>query len=176
MRQPIDHRPVPGELLVHPLSLAALAALLVNDHLLKELWGNSLTGKLSDIAGVALFPLLLLTVARLGLDHRWPEALRRPEAVMIAIAVTAAGFASVKLLGPVGDAYASTIGALRWVARLGTAGYQPIDVVRDPTDVLVLPILTVSYYVARRLDARTASDNVACSSRRGDQVGPSVKV
>src|ERR1044072_1491572 len=45
------------DLLVSPLFLAALAALLLNDLLLKTLFHNLVTGKLSDVAGLFIFPL-----------------------------------------------------------------------------------------------------------------------
>lgn len=147
-------RPTPGDLLLHPISLTAVALLLVNDHVLKSLWGNALTGKLSDVAGVLLFPLLLITAARLGLDRRCPHLTRGPVAVAAAVGVTAAGFAAVKLIGPVGDAYALTIGALRWMARLGSGELRPIVVVRDSSDVLVLPVLAITVAVINRVDGR----------------------
>jgi hypothetical protein len=43
----------------HPLPLATVLLLAVNDHLLKARWPGLLTGKLSDFAGLFFFPLLL---------------------------------------------------------------------------------------------------------------------
>lgn len=39
--------------------IAGLFVLLVNDHLLKDLFGNWMTGKLSDFAGLLIFPMFL---------------------------------------------------------------------------------------------------------------------
>src|SRR5690242_20127817 len=52
--------------LLHPLPLAAVAVLAINDHLLKGagVLPGWLTGKLSDIAGLFFFPLLLTALAR----------------------------------------------------------------------------------------------------------------
>ena len=52
----------PGDLLRHPVALIALAAWLLNDHVLKSAFGNEWTGKLSDGAGLIVFPLLLLSL------------------------------------------------------------------------------------------------------------------
>src|SRR3990170_5839611 len=49
----------------HPLTLACIGLLLVNDHFLKRLYPSTLTGKLSDFAGLFFFPFLL--TALLGL-------------------------------------------------------------------------------------------------------------
>ena len=50
--------------LTHPLALAALALLALNDHYLKAAYHNALTGKLSDVAGVLLLPFFLKAVTR----------------------------------------------------------------------------------------------------------------
>ncbi len=144
-----DEQQTPGALLIQPASVLAVALLVLNDHVLKDLWGNTTTGKLSDIAGVFLFPLLILSIVRL-LDPFRPGIGQGPLAAASAAALTGAGFAAVKLLGPVGDSYATTVGAVRWLALLGTGGLRPIEVVRDPTDLLVLPVLIASYVLASK--------------------------
>ncbi|MFE4500273.1 hypothetical protein ACFRFQ_10450 [Rhodococcus sp. NPDC056743] len=132
----------PGDLLLSPWALVSVATVLINDHVLKDAFGNTLTGKLSDIAGVFLFPLLLLSVL---------EVLRRSlvgrAAIAWSIAVTGIGFAAVKLVAPVGDAYEWVIGFLRWAAGGLRGDILPILVFRDPSDLWVLPILFASYLV-----------------------------
>ncbi len=49
-------RPAP---LLHPVSLASMALLGLNDHVLKGLFPGLITGKLSDFAGLVFFPLVL---------------------------------------------------------------------------------------------------------------------
>ncbi len=44
--------------LLHPVFLTGLFLLLLNDHYLKDAYGNWWTGKLSDVAGVLFLPLL----------------------------------------------------------------------------------------------------------------------
>ena len=49
-------------LLLNHIFLASLLILLLNDHYLKYAYSNWLTGKLSDVAGIILLPLLLLYI------------------------------------------------------------------------------------------------------------------
>ena len=49
----------PGSALLHPLVLGAVALLLLNDHVFKARWPSWWTGKLSDVAGLVMFPLVL---------------------------------------------------------------------------------------------------------------------
>ena len=143
----------PGDLLLRAPALIAVALVVVNDQILKERYGNWLTGKLSDIAGVFVLPLVIVSALELA---RWslgrhPWASSRPE-VALAIATTAIGFASVKLVGPVGDTYANAIGWIRAVvassARREWQPTGPIEVIRDWTDLLVLPVLIGSWLLA----------------------------
>lgn len=132
----------PGDLLLSPWALVSVSVILVNDHVLKGAFGNTMTGKLSDVAGVFLFPLLLLSVL---------EVLRRKlagrAAIVWSIAVTGIGFAAVKTVSPIGDAYEWVIGFFRWTAGGFRGELLPIVVFRDPSDLWVLPILFASYLV-----------------------------
>ena len=56
---------LPGRELLSPLPLAALAVMILNDHVLRSRWPSWLTGKLSDFAVVLYFPFLL--TATLGI-------------------------------------------------------------------------------------------------------------
>ncbi len=114
--------------LVHPVPLAAVGVLALNDHLLKGagLLPGAVTGKLSDFAGLFFFPLLLAAIAGgicRALRGRDIDD-RRSLAAATAIA-TAAGFAAVKLLPAVNALVARTWGAM----------------VMDPTDLIALPMV-----------------------------------
>ena len=66
----------------HPLALAAVALLLLNDHVLKATFHNALTGKLSDVAWMVVCPVLLAAL----LSHlRLPDALARGLALTVAV-------------------------------------------------------------------------------------------
>ena len=47
------------EPILHPWTLSAIAILIVNDQYLKYAYTSWLTGKLSDVAGLIFFPILL---------------------------------------------------------------------------------------------------------------------
>ena len=100
--------------LLHPVSLAALAVLIVNDRFLKAAWPSWWTGKLSDFAGMMVFPLVLAAV----LGHR--------KACVIA---TMIAFALIKTWPP---ATALAEHVLAWFNG-------DVIIVRDPTDLLALP-------------------------------------
>ena len=50
--------------LLDPRFLLALVVLVVNDHWAKGVFGNVITGKLSDFAGLIVFPVVLATIAQ----------------------------------------------------------------------------------------------------------------
>lgn len=103
--------------LAHPLPLGCVALLVINDHVLK---GRSLvpavvTGKLSDLAGLFFFPVLLVTVARAS-RIKWVTPFS-------AAVVTMLAFTALKLSPQINALYASMLG----------------PAVMDPTDLLALP-------------------------------------
>jgi len=145
----------PGDGLLHPVPLAAVALLILNDHVLKMRWPGWVTGKLSDVAGLVFFPLLLdALVARLPFTRSLPPE-RRVGACVIATAVV---FAAVKTWAPATEAYQVGLGLLQWPfqiigARLrGEAPSGPhwVSLVRDPTDLAALPFLVVPWLLERR--------------------------
>ena len=50
----------PGALLLHPVNLIAMLVLGLNDHWLKAAWPGLVTGKLSDVAGLVVLPLVVV--------------------------------------------------------------------------------------------------------------------
>ena len=137
----------PGRLLLHPVAIAALAILIVNDHLLKAILPGVLTGKLSDLAGLIVFPLMLSTiveVARPGVDRR--------RSILASIVATVAGFTAVKTTVAGAGLYGWSLGIGQWVATLGplrAATLAPATVVADPTDLVALPAVLVALWIAR---------------------------
>ena len=114
----------------HPLPLAALATLLVNDHLLKGagLLPATVTGKLSDVAGLVLLPILLTT----ALMAAWgaggmPQ--RRRWLVHLSVGATAVGFALLNLSPQ--------------VSALANGVWGPS--VLDPTDLYALPACAIAW-------------------------------
>lgn len=106
----------------HPAFIVCVLALLLNDWVLKVAWHNALTGKLSDLAGLAAFPAFFCAI--------WPGR----KAVKYIYLVTALVFCWWKL--PCSE---SAEIFLRNNLRL------PVGRVTDPTDLWALIALPVSY-------------------------------
>ncbi|HWO26908.1 MAG TPA: hypothetical protein VNO30_49600 [Kofleriaceae bacterium] len=138
--------------LVAPATLGAIALLVVNDHLLKTHAPGVVTGKLSDLAGMVFFPLLLAAAVE-------AFGVRRGLATVIAATVaTGTVFAATKLWVPAGDAYRFGVAALQWpfrvlAAAVADAALPALGRARlttDPTDLVVLPALLAPVWLARR--------------------------
>ncbi len=151
-------RPVAADTMLHPVVVVAVAALIVNDHFLKPAFPGAVSGKLSDVAGLAFFPLLLAGSWELALllTRRW----KRPSAlpVLIAAAATAIGFSMVKLTEPGAHAFGAALGLGQWLpsaaiaaltrGSLGSPTTAPI--VADPTDLIALPAILIPLFLGLR--------------------------
>jgi hypothetical protein len=118
--------------LANPAFLAALAVLLINDHVLKGagLLPGWLTGKLSDLAGLIVAPVLAAVVLRA----------RAPRARVLAFALVAIPFALTKM---------SDLGARAMESAAGSLGIE-WRIWTDPTDLIALAMLPLAW---RLLDA-----------------------
>jgi hypothetical protein len=148
MSRPTPPPPSWASDLRHPLPLAAVAILAINDHLLKGsgLLPAWLTGKLSDFAGLFFFPLLLAALVRgaLRLAGR-PDVEDRRALAGAAILATGVVFTLIKLHAPFNA----------WVGSVWGANSM------DATDLWALPMLPLSAAflvrgAAPRADARRA--------------------
>ncbi|WP_437672166.1 hypothetical protein [Sorangium sp. So ce131] len=130
----------------HPLFLGALALLVVNDHLLKGagLLPGALTGKLSDLAGLVVAPVLAAALVNA----------RTSRGRALAFAAVVAPFAAIKL---------SAAAAQLLVGLVGLAGIT-WRIWQDPTDLAALVVLVPAW----RLSARAASRR-ELSARRADE-------
>jgi hypothetical protein len=144
----IDHATAPalplGEAL-HPVTLVAVALLVLNDWRWKPRFGPSVvTGKLSDLAGLIFAPVVLSAaiglvlhgLARLG--ARVDPSLSRRRLVACTVA-TGVVFAAVKL----SPAAAGALVAL--ISHLG----RPAEIYLDRTDLLCLPALALALWIGR---------------------------
>jgi hypothetical protein len=147
----------------HPAIVAAIAVLVINDHVLKARFGTWWTGKLSDVAGLMFFPALLALAA-----HHLAGARDTIRTLALAAAATALVFAAIKLWWPAGEVYRYGLAALQWPARAIAAAchgdptprLHAIALVRDPSDLLALPAVLVPMLIAG-LPARHAARRVA---------------
>lgn len=124
------------KLLCSPLSLSAMAVLLVNDHLLRRFWPSWITGKLGDFAWLLFFPFALAWAWALLLPRR--ERLVRG----LAFGITGGIFALAKTV-PV--CHALVVRAAERV--LG----QPVIWVRDPSDLMALVSLAAAWLMWEKL-------------------------
>jgi hypothetical protein len=165
-------RALPAGELLHPATLIALLALVANDWLAKPSAAAPpwLTGKLSDVAGLAAAPLVataaldcaLWLMARLG--PRVDFSLHRGR-LFTALLTCAAGFAAVKL----------SPAAAR--ALEGGAAWIGLDwrVASDPSDLVALPAIAVALWIGRREIARVPLGRLEVLERRwraGCALGP----
>jgi hypothetical protein len=156
-----DRDALPAGELLHPAALAAVALLVVNDHLLKGPGPGWLTGKLSDVAGLVFAPLLLTTLvdcalagaARLGAPV---DPSLRPKKLGAALIVIGAGFVLVELVAPVTALYLGVLDAVGLPSRA----------TRDATDLFALPALGLAWWIGRGEIARVPLGRLAAVRRR----------
>ncbi len=129
--------------LTHPVTLAALVALLLNDALFKSLWPDALvTGKLSDLAWLVFASPLLAFILSLFLGR---SVFGRRATIIIAYVGLPLLYAAFNTFETIHD------GILWGLSRVagGTAG-SPLD----PSDSLVIPFgLGIAVWVLRRRPA-----------------------
>lgn len=145
-------RAAPGlDALLHPLPMAALALLVVNDHVLKPNAPGLLSGKLSGIAVLVLLPFVLLAaweVVRL-VRPRLPVIGER--LVLGSVLVTMASYVAIEVLPVAADLYRVGLGVGQWPFRAAAAllagapipAVAPVQLWSDPTDLLVVPAALV---------------------------------
>lgn len=138
--------------LLHPVALAAITILVLNDHVLKARWPGLVTGKLSDVAGMIFFPLVLFAMAAvIARACKRPDLASRRVLALCAIA-TGIAFAAVKTWAPATVAFEQALGALRWPFAAARAlidgaalpAIQRAAVVRDVTDLVALPFVAIA--------------------------------
>ncbi|MFO7562162.1 MAG: hypothetical protein R6X02_05935 [Enhygromyxa sp.] len=125
--KPQKHPLAPERALLTPTWLGALALLVANDHWLKGsgLLPGVLTGKLSDFAGMLVAPVLLAALLRV----------RSARGLLACHLAVAAVFSGIQL---------SAGFAELWSAAMGLLGH-PWVITRDPTDLIALPCLALSW-------------------------------
>lgn len=124
-------RTSPTDALRSPVFFLALAVLVVNDHALKGagVLPGWLTGKLSDFAWLVVAPVALATL--LGVRRRLTAAL--------VVGGISALFVATELSQALADE----------VAALATALGQPTRLWADPTDLLALSVLPLTWHLLR---------------------------
>jgi hypothetical protein len=124
--------------LAHPISALGLVTLTLNDHVFKAAWPGPVTGKLSDFAGMLMFPPLLASVLALAL----PRLPVRPLA-LTSLVLTGLAFAAAK-----GFTAGAEVAEALWSVARG-----PSQFLADPTDLIALPALLLSGWAFSRTTA-----------------------
>jgi hypothetical protein len=158
---------------VHPVALAAVALLGINDWVLKPRPGQGalaavVTGKLSDVAGLVFAPVVLSAAiglvlhgaARLG--ARVDPSLSRRR-LIACTAATGAVFVAVKLVPAAAHALGVAISQIR-AARI----------VADPSDLCCLPALAVAWWIGRDELRRVPLGRPAAIHRLGRPAAPAL--
>jgi hypothetical protein len=150
--------------LVHPITLAALVVLVLNDHVLKACWPGVLTGKLSDIAGMILAPVVLAALVEKVTGRRAPWA------CAIAVAVV---FALTKTWAPATRAYEVFFETLRAPMHFvlvhvfaRPAFSERVVLVRDPTDLVALPFGAIAAAIVSAVSPPRAGSDARETSPR----------
>ncbi|MBN2176041.1 MAG: hypothetical protein JW722_00090 [Demequinaceae bacterium] len=132
--------------LAHPVCVAGLVILLLNDHVLKAEFGSWWTGKLSDVAGLVFAPALVAVVVAALAPRLRPGV------------VAAASLATVGLLFTLVKATAigATTASAVWTAVAG-----PSVVRQDATDLLALPVLVLAWWAFTHARAVTHARTLA---------------
>ncbi len=161
------HGVIPGDLLLSRVGLASMLLLGLNDHYLKWQYHNALTGKLSDFAGLVVFPCLLISILEwirfvfrrsgrefarqearegvaAGLRSPAPEWLASRKQVAFACLFTGVLFSAIKLHPLASDLYCSLVEGARAALRLGPGAVQNVV---DPSDLWALPALIVPLWL-----------------------------
>ncbi len=120
--------------LAHPLTVGAIAVLLLNDQVLRWRWPSWITGKLGDVAWLFFAPLAVALVIALILPRRMPS--RSHWVMALAVGLVGVPFA-------LGNVWSPAMDAMRAVYRTAL-GSEPL-MVSDPTDLLTLPVLFLSW-------------------------------
>ncbi|GAA2299134.1 hypothetical protein GCM10010149_55030 [Nonomuraea roseoviolacea subsp. roseoviolacea] len=135
--------------LCHPVTVAGVVVLLLNDHLLKQTWPGFVTGKLSDVAGLVVAPPLAALLFRRRAD-------------LAATLLTGALFTLAKTTQTGAEA----------ASHLFTLVAGPSHVLDDPTDLLALPALALAWWIRRRTLPTGSRHALHTGSRHALDAGP----
>ena len=149
-----------GAYLLHPAVWLAIAVLVINVHELKSHAPSWMTGKLSDVAGLVFFPVLLSGAVDLSTHWLGKElsTTARRRSVVVAVAVTGFVFAAIQVLPSAANIYVHALALLQWPYHAAVAVFSsaPVPTPRPPahtadvSDLMALPALLIPLWIGRR--------------------------
>ncbi|HEY8134815.1 MAG TPA: hypothetical protein VIF08_02155 [Candidatus Limnocylindrales bacterium] len=131
---------VAGDGLLHPVAMAAIALLILNDHVLKSAYPGPITGKISDFMGLLFFPLAVQAAVEIGARIVGRDATANQRVLLVAIAATGIVFTAVKLIPEINVVAELAIGWLQ------VADTRP-RIALDATDLIALPALLMAWHI-----------------------------
>ena len=152
---------------LQPVFLVSLAGLVANDHVFKQRWPGFLTGKLSDVCGLAVLAMLAWAVLLIA-QPAWPTTNRQLHRALVTVCVTiAVFFAAMTMWGPAAGGYrtlnsllADPVVNLRgWLSGDFSLRSAKTTILHDPTDLLAIPILIPIGFYLRRKTALVGEEN-----------------
>jgi hypothetical protein len=133
--------------LSHPINLACIILLLFNDHVLKIYYTSYITGKLSDFTGLFFFPFLLAVVLCIPLVR---IGCRSSTIRTISFTITLVFFALIK----------TSVAANLLIGKALTALVGPVQIVKDPSDLMALVVLWPAWLLWKRLEKSGTPSNI----------------
>ena len=161
LRGPMS-RFVPAGGLFHPIPILAVALLVFNDHWLKIAHPSWLTGKLSDMAGMVFFPLVLQALWEMATSRLQKPFKPSAKVLVWCVALTAIVFASIQLFELAAEAYRYGLGMIQWpfwatralIMGEGLPAMAPVAHTSDPTDLIAIPGVLLAWWVGNKRQQR----------------------
>ncbi len=135
-------REMPGDLLLRPVPLLAVGLLVLNDHWLKRVFADGVTGKLSDIAGLVFVPLLIVAIVELvraAFRVEWRATTRTLGVSVVAVGII---FAAAKVSPATAHLFGDVLGAVRYPVR---GDLDRVVIAHDLSDLVALPALAIAW-------------------------------
>ena len=153
------------------MPIVAVAVLALNDRVLKHDFGNALTGKLSDVAGLVFLPLLMVAIVELSRSVRHVEW--RASARTLGVSLVSVGlvFACAKVSPAIAHLCGDLLGYVRYPVR---RSFERVTITHDVSDLVALPALLFAWFDGSRAIRlrRFASHRRPCTQTSGHAVQP----
>ena len=149
-----------GQHLRHPLVLIMMVTWALNDHVLKDAYGQWWTGKLSDVSGLVVFPIMLYSLYEVyyALQKRHPQSVQG--AIYLSLLATGGILICINLFVSMEVLCGQIIAHLQWPFRavwslINKETLPPLNQLKttmDPTDLWTLPTLLIPYWIMKPRD------------------------
>ena len=141
----------------HPVILIFWSVWVLNDHVFKEMFANELTGKLSDVASLAVFPLFPLACYELLFYQLNRERRHQKQVLYISLLATGMVMVGINTSPMWAYAYRWGLGLFQWpflaIKDLFVLGelrnLRPVQLTMDISDIYTLPALLLPWLVVR---------------------------